>query len=466
MANTANSALTTNFNVSPYYDDYDELKNFYRILYRPGRAVQARELTQMQTMLQKQVDRMGKHFFEEGSIVIPGLPKLLIANSVVSTGAAQYVKVRDYDNNGANVSISNFDGITLRGVTSGVNAVVDIVVDGSEISTNTKTIYVSYSSASNANSAIVKFSPGETLTSSVGNLIVLGTETNPIGFGSTYAITSGVVFSKGHLISFPTQEVVLDRYNPSPTCKVGFKVYETIVTYADDSSLLDPALEASNYSAPGADRFHLEAELQVRSLSDTEDLPNFVPLFTIDDGIVTTYTDKTSYSIVKDEFARRTFNESGDYYVKGLDIDLREDKDNGSNGGRSANGNANLVSVKIEPGVAYVKGYEVGTIAPTYLTTDKSTEYSNVVNQIQSAFLGSYITIDEVVGQVILDKATSVSLYDTPQNRITNNAYTSAQTGKLIGSASVASIEYHSGTLGTSAGQCDLYLMDIKMFFK
>ena len=62
-------ALTTDFNVDPYYDDYDEDKGFYRILFRPGYAVQAREVTQLQTILQKQVERYGEHLFEDGSIV-------------------------------------------------------------------------------------------------------------------------------------------------------------------------------------------------------------------------------------------------------------------------------------------------------------------------------------------------------------------------------------------------------------
>ena len=64
--------MTINFNTEPYYDDYDEDKKFYRILYRPGYAVQARELTQMQTLLQNQVSRFGNHVFKEGAMVIPG----------------------------------------------------------------------------------------------------------------------------------------------------------------------------------------------------------------------------------------------------------------------------------------------------------------------------------------------------------------------------------------------------------
>ena len=65
LANTG--SLTTNLNVDPYYDDFDETKNFHRMLFRPGLAVQARELTQMQTMLQNQIDRFGEHVFKEGS---------------------------------------------------------------------------------------------------------------------------------------------------------------------------------------------------------------------------------------------------------------------------------------------------------------------------------------------------------------------------------------------------------------
>jgi len=48
-------ALDTDFNREPYYDDYDPDKGYYRILFRPGFAVQTRELTQLQTTLQEQV---------------------------------------------------------------------------------------------------------------------------------------------------------------------------------------------------------------------------------------------------------------------------------------------------------------------------------------------------------------------------------------------------------------------------
>ena len=65
-------AQITDLNVSPYYDDFDEADNFYKVLFRPGYAIQARELTQLQSILQNQVERHGNHMFKEGSIVIPG----------------------------------------------------------------------------------------------------------------------------------------------------------------------------------------------------------------------------------------------------------------------------------------------------------------------------------------------------------------------------------------------------------
>ena len=46
----------TDFNVSPYYDDFSESKKFHRVMYRPAFAVQARELTTQQSILQNQIE--------------------------------------------------------------------------------------------------------------------------------------------------------------------------------------------------------------------------------------------------------------------------------------------------------------------------------------------------------------------------------------------------------------------------
>ena len=61
--------INTDLNVTPYYDDFDEDKKFHKVLFRPSVPIQARELTQLQTILQNQVERFGEHVFKEGSIV-------------------------------------------------------------------------------------------------------------------------------------------------------------------------------------------------------------------------------------------------------------------------------------------------------------------------------------------------------------------------------------------------------------
>ena len=61
-----------NFNTQPYYDDFNEDKNFHRILFKPGVAVQARELTQAQSILQDQIGKFGKFVLSDGSNVSGG----------------------------------------------------------------------------------------------------------------------------------------------------------------------------------------------------------------------------------------------------------------------------------------------------------------------------------------------------------------------------------------------------------
>ena len=64
-------AKTIDLTAAPYFDDYNEKKGFHKILFRPGRSVQARELTQLQTIIQKQVARLGSHFFQKTALVFP-----------------------------------------------------------------------------------------------------------------------------------------------------------------------------------------------------------------------------------------------------------------------------------------------------------------------------------------------------------------------------------------------------------
>ena len=48
-------AQSTNLNVSPYFDDFNADDNYYKVLFKPGLPVQARELTGLQSILQDQI---------------------------------------------------------------------------------------------------------------------------------------------------------------------------------------------------------------------------------------------------------------------------------------------------------------------------------------------------------------------------------------------------------------------------
>ena len=109
----------TDLNVAPYYDDFDKDDNFHRVLFRPGFAIQARELTQLQTIMQNQVERFGRHMFQEGTVVIPGqvtYSSLVTTVQLASTFADETIVPSQYFNATTPVIIT--------GATSGMQAKV------------------------------------------------------------------------------------------------------------------------------------------------------------------------------------------------------------------------------------------------------------------------------------------------------------------------------------------------------
>ena len=135
-------SISTDLNVDPYYDDYNEEKNFHQILFRPGLAVQARELTQMQTLLQRQTSRFGAHIFQEGSIVTGGAKTY---NSNIP-----FVKITDKDNGNNTIVMSTLVGKTITGGTTGVTGEIIDVLTGAQTAANTNTLYLKYTGSGTA----------------------------------------------------------------------------------------------------------------------------------------------------------------------------------------------------------------------------------------------------------------------------------------------------------------------------
>ena len=160
----------TNLNVEPYFDDFNSLNDYHRVLFKPGYPVQARELSTLQSILQNQVEKFGQHFFKEGAKVIPGnigYSQLYYAVQLANT--FQGVPVEAY--------VDQLIGTKITGQTSGVTAIVDNVLSSQDSERGSVTLYVSYSGSSRLDNTTQTFSDGESLTC---NQIIISYITMPL----------------------------------------------------------------------------------------------------------------------------------------------------------------------------------------------------------------------------------------------------------------------------------------------
>ena len=205
------------------------------------------------------------------------------------------------------------------------------------------TLYVKYLNSDNS-FTFNPFSSGETLitedtvtygntTIQIGDTFASTIDVNATSTAAAVHVSKGVYFIRGTFVDVPTDTIVLDPYTNNPSYRVGFTISEELVSAGDDDSLYDNARGFSNYAAPGADRLKISVSLSKKELTDYDD-KNFVELVRVDNGELKKLQNKSTYSIIKDYFAKRTFEESGDYAVSVFGVDLGESLDNKlSNGG-------------------------------------------------------------------------------------------------------------------------------------
>ena len=144
-------AQKRDLNVNPYYDDFSIDNNFYKVLFKPGYPVQARELTTLQSILQNQVESFGSYTFKEGTMVIPG--------NVSYDNQLGAVKLNPSNFNiDISLYLDKLVGKTIVGSVSGVSAFVQHV----EPTFDDPTIYVRYLNSDN-NFEDTSFRDGEGL---------------------------------------------------------------------------------------------------------------------------------------------------------------------------------------------------------------------------------------------------------------------------------------------------------------
>ncbi len=474
----------TNLNVSPYFDDYNEPtiggkdKDYYKVLFKPGFPVQARELTGLQSILQNQIEQFGSHFFKDGAKIIPG--QTSYSNNVSA------IQIED-DFAGLPVSLylDNLVGKKITGATTNIQATVDKVISAEKSERNTHTLYISYISTSTVDNTTTQFADSEILT--VDDTLSFGSSYISAGEGfaatianncnstsSIFSISNGVYFVRGYFVDVNDESIVLDQYTNNPSCRVGFLVNEEIISADVDGSLGDNAQGFNNYAAPGADRLKVTVSLLKKDIDDFND-QNFIELSTIKNGIIQSLKNTTEYNILADEIARRTYDESGDYYIKPFNIDCKESLKNGLGDGifkadqTTYAGNTpsdDLAVYQISPGKASVRGYEVETLAPTFLDVKKPRTTKTLENQSVNYTTGTSLTLNNVYGSPNIGIGTTaiVSL----RNQRTGVASTIAA-GEEIGVARVYDFALESGSYDTSSpqeNQWDISLYDVQTYTK
>ena len=309
-------ALDTDLSHKPYFDDYDVTKNFYRVLYRPAAAVQARELNQMQTILQDQIDKFGRHIFKEGSVVE--------GCGFTFDNTYNYVKIKDnYANNSAISNISDFVG-KIAVNNNGLQASVVNSIGGFESDDpGLNTLYLKYLNSGTYANGLQQsvFSNAEVIqikTSAnvnIGNVVV-ATVTGSAGQGYAFTTTEGVIFKKGFFIRVEPQTLVVSKYSNTPdNISVGFDAVEEIVTPEIDTSILDNAAGSTNYDAPGAHRLKLVPTLVTRASDSISNTTSFFSLCDFKNGLPVSIKNDPQYAALAKDTARRTFETNGDYIV-------------------------------------------------------------------------------------------------------------------------------------------------------
>ena len=471
----------TNLNISPYYDDFNKDDQFYKILFKPGYPVQARELTGLQSLLQNQVESFGKHIFKEGSMVIPGgieYDPTYFSAKINETHLG--IDVSIYLN--SLISANEGKGTRVRGQTSGVVATIKNFILPPAEGVDDITIFIKYQQ-SGTDGESKAFPDGEVLileepltygntTLTIGETVLTLVSENATATGSAFGVSKGVYFMRGSFVDVPTSLIILEPYTTSPSYRVGFEISEEIINSNDDSSLNDNAQGFTNFAAPGADRFKISVKLAKKSLTDYEDT-NFVELFRTTNGETKKLQDSTVYSEIKKYFAKRTFDESGSYAVDPFRVTLQDSlNDEIESGGLytenqlTDKGNTptdDLMCVKLSPGKAYVRGFDVALPGTTVLDIEKPRDTKDVKTASIPFNMGSMIKVNNVTGSPFISiGGNTTNIVELRSQRKGSTAHVGA--GLTVGEARVYSFSASDAPYTGATTNFDLHLYDIQTF--
>ena len=495
-------AQKTNLNAAPYFDDFNAENNYQKILFRPGFAVQARELTQLQSALQHQIESHGSHIFRNGALVVPGNYALqqYYSLKLASTFNAEQVDPSQYYNEDTPVTITGeTTGVTAKVVgfkaattteqpllyvsyeRSGTDFTTTVFADGENLTANTTITHSTQQYATNV-ASVTTYTSEYSETNGASAAQLASAEGPAARTGLALQIQSGVYYIRGFFVNNIAETLVLNNYSEVYTGDIGFNVTETIVTPENETSLLDNATGSSNFAAKGAHR--LSITLSLTTLTSTTDTTDFVMLGSIENGSLLRIGRTTEYALLAEEMARRTNDESGSYTVRPFQFRIEESVDTNVAGqdfqGNYSVGettrdnntaNESLLSFIVSRGKAYIEGFEIEKTNTSIKDVNKARDFETLNATVSTFDMGNYALITNVFGTPDITNISGESTaFKTIEFYDTANTTRGSKNGNLIGVGRARAIEYHSGDAGSNAdatgAQYKLYMFDIRPFTK
>jgi len=388
---------------STYKDDWKDSDHYNRILFNPGRALQARELTQMQTIIQEGIRKFANNIYQKDGVPIK-------TGGISVNNAVSFIKIA-LDTNNKFDDVTSLVGVELTGQSSSIKVKVTkaVAAENGDPDTlyvqylddpTTRTPYATYNSPSYV-------TPGEVLSNGSDiNMTVqtINTSVNPaIGFGSQIEIGDSNFYANGHFIFAERQTIFLNKYKGYQTANIGFKIVQDIVTVSDTDALYDNTNATPNRASPGADRYRIR--LILTKQSDIVSGDTYIHYCKIQAGKLveqSTASDE-GFNSVKTFVNKRIKEINGDFIKKywKLRVDI-----NGTN-------TSSDLMLRVDPGIAYIQGNRVETSHTQYLPLRKATDTivrDDPQEQIGIDY-GNFYYFDSGVGMLDIDTCETVNLY-------------------------------------------------------
>lgn len=397
--------IKMNLNIDPYFDDYDVSKKYYRTLFKPGYALQARELTQLQTTLQNQIEQFGANIYKDGTVIrgcnFTEIRDLKYVKVIDGINPVDYLERTEEIDDGEGGTITREYYYELVD-NQGLRAIVITAAEGfMSRSPDLNTFFIRYLNTSDAGAKTFASNAGISVQEFYIETLANGEETTYTGNGTEYVVDEdgegsayytvattqvapdtfgpvgdsfglrvdeGAIFQLGHFLYVDEQMIVVSKYIDSDSeidepndRNIGFIVDESIVNSQIDASLLDNATGSPNEQAPGADRLMLVPRLVALDSDEADSDDDFFTLMRYQQGQAVYIRDVSDFNSINEHLARRTYETHGDFVTRPFNFSIERlpwswDHDANS---ETANAETEEVSAVVGPGVAYIKGYRV-----------------------------------------------------------------------------------------------------------